>query len=94
MCLVYEGIAKVVAEATGSTGTVNLTMGSHTTSFFQEPIILIPLLIIVCLFMAGALCYTRFGYNKLALVYDQRFVLILVLMKLLIVLFHSLSLVH
>ncbi len=72
MCLVYEGIAKVVAEATGSTGTVNLSMGSHTTSFFQEPVILIPLLIIICIVMACALCYTRFGYNKLALVYDQK----------------------
>jgi ribose transport system permease protein len=72
MCLIYEGIAKVVATATGSTGNVNLVYGNHTTSFFQEPIILIPLLLIVCLFMAGALCYTRFGYNKLALVYNQK----------------------
>lgn len=72
MCLVYEGIAKVVAVANGSSGTVNLQMGSHTTSFFQEPIILVPLLIIVCVVMAAALCYTRFGYNKLALVYDQK----------------------
>ena len=72
MCLIYEGIAKVVASATGSTGTVNLAMGPHTTSFFQEPIILIPLLIIVCIIMASALCYTRYGYNKLALVYNQK----------------------
>ncbi len=72
MCLVYEGIAKVVAGATGSTGTVNLAMGPHTTSFFQEPIILIPLLIIICIIMASALCYTRYGYNKLALVYNQK----------------------
>ena len=72
MCLVYEGIAKVVANATGATGTVNLAMGPHTTSFFQEPIILIPLLIIICIIMASALCYTRYGYNKLALVYNQK----------------------
>ena len=72
MCLVYEGIAKVVATATGSAGTVNLKMGPYTTSFFQEPIILIPLLIIVCVVMASALCYTRYGYNKLALVYNQK----------------------
>ena len=72
MCLVYEGIAKVVAAATGSTGTVNLAMGPHTTSFFQEPIILFPLLIIICIIMASALCYTRYGYNKLALVYNQK----------------------
>lgn len=72
MCLIYEGISKVVAVATGSTGNVNFTAGSHTSSFFQEPIILIPLLIIVCLIMSAALCYTRYGYNKLALVYNQK----------------------
>lgn len=72
MCLVYEGIAKVVATSTGSSGTVNLKMGPHTTSFFQEPIILFPLLIIVGIVMASALCYTRYGYNKLALVYNQK----------------------
>ncbi len=72
MCLIYEGISKVVAVATGSTGNVNLVSGSHTSSFFQEPIILIPLLAIICVIMAAALCYTRFGYNKLALVYNQK----------------------
>lgn len=72
MCLVYEGIAKVVSVANGYSGNVTLGSGSYTTSFFQEPIILIPLLLIVGLFMAGALCYTRFGYNKLALVYNQK----------------------
>ena len=72
MCLVYEGIAKVVATANGFAGTVNLKMGPYTTSFFQEPIILIPLLLIVCVVMASALCYTRYGYNKLALVYNQK----------------------
>lgn len=72
MCLIYEGIAKVVAVSTGSSGTVDLLKGSNTSSFFMEPIILIPLLIIICLVMASALCYTRFGYNKLALVYNQK----------------------
>jgi ribose transport system permease protein len=72
MCLVYEGISQVVANAAYDTASVKLTSGSHTTSFFLEPIILIPLLIIVCLIMAAALCYTRYGYNKLALVYDQK----------------------
>ena len=74
MCLVYEGIAKVVANATAGAGAgvINLKMGPYTTSFFQEPIILIPLLLIVCVVMASALCYTRYGYNKLALVYNQK----------------------
>lgn len=72
MCLVYEGIAKVIAVGTGASGNVDLAMGPHTTSFFQEPIILIPLALIICLVMAAALCYTRFGYNKLSLVYNQK----------------------
>lgn len=72
MCLIYEGIAKVVAVGNGFSGNVTLGSGSYTTSFFQEPIILIPLLLIVGIVMASALCYTRFGYNKLALVYNQK----------------------
>lgn len=73
MCLVYEGIAKVLASLCfGQSGTISLTPGAHTTSFFQEPVILIPLILIVCLIMAAALCYTRYGYNKLALVYNQK----------------------
>ena len=28
--------------------------------------------IIICIIMASALCYTRYGYNKLALVYNQK----------------------
>lgn len=72
MCLIYEGIAKVVAVGTGSTGNVELTKGVYTSNFFQEPVILVPLLLIICLFMAAALCYTRYGYNKLSLVYNQK----------------------
>lgn len=72
MCLIYEGIAKVVATAVGEEGTISLVPGIHTTSFFIEPIIVIPLLLIVCLVMAAALCYTKYGYNKLALVYNQK----------------------
>lgn len=72
MCLIYEGIAKVVAVATGSTGNVNLVSGVYTSSFFIEPIILLPILALVCVIMACALCYTRYGYNKLALVYNQK----------------------
>ncbi|MCQ3035050.1 MAG: hypothetical protein MJ248_02350 [Bacilli bacterium] len=72
MCLIYEDIAKVVAESQGITGSVSLSGGVHTSTFFQEPVIIIPLLVVVALFMAAALCYTRFGYNKLALVYNQK----------------------
>ena len=72
MCLVYEGIAKVTAVYSGSNGSVDLPYGPHTTSFFMEPVIFIPLLLIVALFMAAALCYTRYGYNKLALVFNQK----------------------
>lgn len=72
MCLVYEGIAKVVVNGYNDAGTLTLKVGQYTGTFFQEPIILLPLLAIVMLFMSAALCYTRFGYNKLALVYNQK----------------------
>lgn len=69
MCLVYEGIAKVIA---GSNNQVVLKSSAITSNFFLEPIIIIPILIIVMVIMSFAFCYTKFGYNKAALVYDQK----------------------
>lgn len=69
MCLVYEGIAKVIA---GSNNQVVLKSSAITSNFFLEPIIIIPILAIVMLIMSFAFCYTKFGYNKNALVYDQK----------------------
>ena len=69
MCLVYEGIAKVIA---GSNNQVVLKSSAITSNFFLEPIVIIPILIIVMLIMSFAFCYTKYGYNKNALVYDQK----------------------
>ena len=69
MCLIYEGIAKIIV---GSNNSHNLIDSDITGNFFIEPIIIIPILIIACTIMAFALCYTKYGYNKLALVYDQK----------------------
>ena len=69
MCLVYEGIAKIIV---GSNNSHQLVNSGITGNFFIEPIIIIPILAICCIFMAFALCYTKYGYNKLALVYDQK----------------------
>ena len=73
MCLIYEGIAYVISKSVYGSTQVNISTGSYSASnFFMEPIVIIPIAIIVCLLMAAALCYTRFGYNKLALVYNQK----------------------
>ena len=69
MCLVFEGIARVIA---GSKGQINLASSQITSNFFLEPIIIIPILIIIMIVMSWAFCYTKFGYDKLALVYDQK----------------------
>ena len=69
MCLVYEGIAKVIA---GSNNQVVIKSSAITSNFFLEPIIIIPILVLVMLIMSFAFCYTKFGYNKNALVYDQK----------------------
>lgn len=72
MCLVYEGIAYVIAGKTYGSTQITIPAGGNAAFFFMEPIILVPILVVVCLLMSAALCYTRFGYNKLALVYNQK----------------------
>lgn len=73
MCLAYEGIAQVIAISAYKKTQIAIPFGAYSASnFFMEPIIIIPILLIVGLVMAAALCYTRFGYNKLALVYNQK----------------------
>ena len=61
--------AKVIA---GSNNQVVIKSSAITSNFFLEPIIIIPILILVMLIMSFAFCYTRFGYDKNALVYDQK----------------------
>lgn len=69
MCLIYEGIAKLIV---GANTKVLYKQGLFFTKFLDNPIYCISILVIVMIIMACALCYTKYGYNKLALVYDQK----------------------
>ena len=69
MCLVFEGIAKVIV---GGNSTRQLTDSEITGNFFIEPIVILPILAIVVIIMSLAFCYSKYGYNKNALVYDQK----------------------
>lgn len=73
MCLAYEGIAYVLCKAVYNKTQIAIEFGDYpAANFFMEPIIIVPIILIVGLLMAAVLCYTRFGYNKLALVYNQK----------------------
>ena len=66
MCLIFEGIAFVIA---GGKSEIPLKfIGEMTDSW---AFILISM-VAVMIFMSIFLCYTKFGYNKIALVFDQR----------------------
>ena len=52
MCLVYEGIAKVIA---GSNNQVVIKSSAITSNFFLEPIIIFPILIVIIIFYY--ICY-------------------------------------
>lgn len=74
MCLVFEGIAKIILinDGSGSTGSKVIASSELTSNFFLEPVVIIPILVIVMIIMSFMFCYTKFGYNKNALVYDQK----------------------
>lgn len=69
MCLILEGIAKIIV---GGNNTSELIDSDVTSNFFIEPIIIIPILLLVVGIMSLAFCYSKYGYNKNALVYDQK----------------------
>lgn len=69
MCLVFEGIAKIIV---GGNNSKKLIDSEITGNFFIEPVVIIPILAIVVIFMSLAFCYSQYGYNKNALVYDQK----------------------
>lgn len=69
MCLIYEGITKLIV---GGNNQVLLTNSGITSNFFLEPIVIFPILAIVILIMSLMLCYSKWGYDKNALVYDQK----------------------
>ncbi len=69
MCLVYEGIAKIIV---GSNSTFDFKSSAVTGQFVTQPMVLVILTLAVLIIMSLIICYSRFGYNKNALVYDQK----------------------
>ncbi len=69
MCLVYEGIAKIIV---GNNSTYDFTSSPVTGQFVTRPEVLISLTLAILVVMSLIICYSRFGYNKNALVYDQK----------------------
>ncbi len=70
MCLVYEGIAKIIV---GGNNTFAFTEKSSLTGqFVTKPAVLVVMTLAVLVIMSLIICYSRFGYNKNALVYDQK----------------------
>ncbi len=69
MCLVYEGIAKIIV---GGNNTFDFQSSAITGQFVTKPAVLVILTLAVLVIMSLIICYSRFGYNKNALVYDQK----------------------
>lgn len=70
MCLVFEGAAVVVQGASGS--IKYRASGKLAARFMSQPNNIVITLIIVMVLMSLIICYSRFGYNKNALVYNQK----------------------
>ncbi len=69
MCLVYEGLAKIIV---GNNSTHNFVSSAVTGQFVTQPHVLIIMILAVLIIMSLIICYSRFGYNKNALIYDQK----------------------
>ncbi|MCD8200885.1 MAG: hypothetical protein LUD47_02320 [Clostridia bacterium] len=69
MCLVYEGIAKIIV---GNNNTFSFTSSATTGQFVTQPAVLVILTVAVLAVMSLIICYSRFGYNKNALIYNQK----------------------
>jgi ribose transport system permease protein len=69
MCLVYEGIAKIIV---GSNNSYVVNGNAIYTYWATVPFNVLLILIVLIVIMSIALCYSKYGYNKLALVYDQK----------------------
>lgn len=70
LCIVYEGIAKIMA---GDNNTVSFTSISSTTGRFAlEPLNIVAILLIVLITVSLIIDYSKFGYDKNALVWDPK----------------------
>ena len=69
-CLILEGIAVLVQ---GASGQINYReSGTLAARFLSQPVNIIVILAIILIVMSLIICYSRFGYNKNALVYNQK----------------------
>lgn len=71
MCLVFEGVAVAIAGKSGNDIKYRAT-AKLAGQFMSQPVNLIIILVIVAIVMSLVICYSRFGYNKNALVYNQK----------------------
>lgn len=70
LTLVYEGIAKIIA---GNNNTVTFkNISAQTGNFALQPLNLIVILIAVLIAMSLLIDYSKFGYDKNALVWEQK----------------------
>ncbi len=70
MCLVFEGLAAIIQ---GKTGQIQYRpSGVYAARFTSQPLNIILILICIIVLMSLIICYSRFGYNKNALVYNQK----------------------
>lgn len=70
MCLVFEGAAAIIE---GKSGQIQYRQsGMLAAKFTSQPVNIILILVIIIFLMSLIICYSRFGYNKNALVYNQK----------------------
>lgn len=70
LCIVYEGIAKIIA---GDNNTVSFTNTSSLTGKFAlDPVNIAIILVAVLVGVSLLIDYSKFGYEKNALVWDQK----------------------
>lgn len=70
MCLVFEGIAAIMEGKTGQIKYRDSAM--YAARFTSQPINIISILVVIIILMSLIICYSRFGYNKNALVFNQK----------------------
>lgn len=70
MCLVFEGLAAIIE---GRSGQIKYRPSAALAArFTSQPENILPILAAVIVVMSLIICYSRFGYNKNALVYNQK----------------------
>lgn len=70
MCLVFEGLAVIIQ---GASGNIKYrASGKLAATFMSQPSNIVLILLVIMVLMSLIICYSRFGYNKNALVYNQK----------------------